>query len=116
MAFRRGGGEMRHPVSTRGYVEGRSGAMQVRLVRGSGVPGSPEHADPGSSKDANSVRVVAAARARAVIDVSGPRMGVAGLIGQAGKRAAQAVVAGESEHDAAVLARFVGDGGDAGFG
>ena len=51
-----------------------------------------------------------------MIDVCRPGVGMARLIGEAGERAAQAVVAGEAKDHAAMFAGFVGDGGDTGLG
>ena len=107
---------MRHPVSTHGRFEGHGAAMQVWLVRGSGEPGSPQDADPSAREYANGVRMIAAARASAGVDVGGPCVGVTGVIGEAGQGASQAVVTGPSEGDAALLAGFEGERGDAGLG
>ena len=60
--------------------------------------------------------VVGAAVARAVVDVVGPGVPVAGAVGEDGEVVAQAFVAGPAEADGAVFAGLFGDGGLAGVG
>src|SRR6266508_2019635 len=107
---------MRHPVSTLGKLKGNGSTMQVRLVRGSGEPGTPEHAHPSAREDANGVRVITASGAGAVIDGGSPGTAMTRLIGEASKCAAQAVVASPAEGHRALLAGLVGHWRDTCFG
>src|SRR5439155_20726209 len=93
-------GRVRHPVSSLRRCEGGSGAVAAEVVRGAVLPTPPEHAHPGSSEDANSVGMVAAAPERALVDGGGPGRGVAGVVGKGGECRAQALVAGPAERDA----------------
>ena len=89
--------------------------MSRRIVKGSVLPGAPEHAHPGSGEDADGMRVVAAAAFGALIDVGGPGRAMPGVVGKAGDGGAQAVIAGPAEDDAAAFAGLVGDWADAGL-
>ncbi len=113
----RAAGGMRHPVSTPScFEEQLSGAVLSGVVGFAIVPGAPDDAQPSASEDANGVRVVAAPGLGLGVDVSGPGIGMARVVGQAGKRCAQTVIAGPAEDDRLGLARCVGDGSDAGLG
>ena len=90
--------------------------MEVWVVGFAIDPGAPDDAQPGAREDANGVRMVAAARAGLRVDDGRPRRGVARVVGQAGQRGAQAVIAGPAEGHGLGLARGVGDGRDAGLG
>src|SRR6185437_15458282 len=87
-----------------------------RVIRFAIRPSSPDHAHPGTSEDAHGVRVIAAAGAGPVVDVSGPDAGVPRVVGEAGQSGAQAMVAGAAEGDGPGFARRVGDGTNTGFG
>jgi len=89
--------------------------MSRRIVKGSVLPGAPEHAHPGSGEDADGMRVVAAAAFGALIDVGGPGRAMPGVVGKAGDGGAQAVIAGPAEDDTAAFAGLVGDWADAGL-
>ena len=91
----------------------RRAAMSRRIVKGSVLPGAPEHAHPGSGGDADGMRVVAAAAFGALIDVGGPGRAMPGVVGKAGDGGAQAVIAGPAEDDTAAFAGLVGDWADA---
>ena len=106
---------MRHPVSSCERVVGGGGAVQRRVIAGPIRPSAPEHAYPGPGEDANGVRMVAAAGLGALVDIGGPWGGVAGVVGEAGDRRAQAVIAGPAEDDAAALARGMCDRTGAGL-
>jgi len=84
--------------------------MSRRIVKGSVLPGAPEHAHPGSGEDTDGMRVVAAAAFGALVDVAGPGRAMPGVVGKAGDGGAQAVIAGPAEDDAAAFAGLVGDG------
>jgi hypothetical protein len=88
---------MRRPVSTLSFLESPESAMFGRVVRESVLPHAPDHSDPGTTKDADGVRMVAAASPRPSVYVSGPRVPVAGRIGEGSYRVAQAFVAGPTE-------------------
>ncbi len=60
--------------------------------------------------------VIATSATGAAVDVGGPWRAVAGVVSEAGERQAEALVASEAERDAAVLARSVRHGRDAGLG
>src|SRR5919198_3240539 len=100
----------------RGIEEGLRAAMGGGIIRGAVLPAAPEHAHPGAGKDADRVRVIAAARAGAAVDISPPGRAVPRVVGEADHRLAQALVAGPAEAHAAVLAGRVGDRRGAGFG
>ena len=86
---------MRHPVSTPSCFEEKlSGAVLGRVVGFAIVPGAPDDAQPGTSEDTDGVRVVAASGLCLGVDAGGPGIGVARVVGQAGKSCAQAVIAG----------------------
>ena len=68
--------------------------MSRRIVKGSVLPGAPEHAHPGSGEDTDGMRVVAAAAFGALVDVAGPGRAMPGVVGKAGDGGAQAVIAG----------------------
>ena len=110
---------MRHPVSTpallRGCWEVSGAAVEAGFVGFSGLPATPEDAEPGASEDADSVRMIAAAISGASVDVSGPRRAVARVVGEADDGLAKTLVARPAEGDAALLAGCVGDGSDTGF-
>ena len=91
-------------------------AVLGRVVGLAVGPGAPEDARPGAGEDADGVGMVAASGAGAAVDVGGPGALVAGVVGQAGERGAQALVAGPAPADASGLAALIGDGGDAGLG
>jgi ABC-type dipeptide/oligopeptide/nickel transport system ATPase subunit len=59
--------------------------------------------------------VVAAAAAGLAVDLGDPGAGVAGVVGEAGQREAQALVADPAEDDGAAFAGLFGDGGNAGL-
>src|SRR6188768_613641 len=104
---------MRHPVSTpRCLEEQLSGAVLSWIVGFVVGPGAPDDAQPGTSEDANGVWVVAATGLGLGIDMSSPIIGMSRVVGQAGKRCAQTVVAGPAEDDRLGLARRVSDGSD----
>src|SRR5947207_10713892 len=107
---------MRHPVSTPCCVETERGTMASGIVSASIGPHTPEHAGPGAGEDANGVRMIATARAGLGIDGRRPLRCMARVIGEAGNGAAQAVVAGPAEGDAAALAGLVSQRRDAGLG
>src|SRR5438093_6338384 len=86
------------------------------LVGRARLPTAPQNAEPGAGEDADGVRMVAAAGASSTVDVGGPRGGVTRVVGEAGQRLSQALVAREAEGDAAVLAGSMGDGRYAGLG
>ena len=98
-----GGVRLRAPVS-------------ARVVGDAVGPGAPEDARPGAGQDADRVGVIAAAGAGAPVDVGGPGALAAGVVGHAGERSTQALVAGPAPADASGLAALIGDGNDAGLG
>src|SRR3972149_11808498 len=101
---------MRHPVSTPRCLEQRlSRAMLGRVVGFSISPRTPDDAQPGAREDAYGVGMITAAGSCLGIDVRGPGVGVARVIGQAGERGAQAVSAGPAEGNGLGSARLVGD-------
>ena len=53
-------------------------AMSRRIVKGSVLPGTPEHAHPGSGQDTDGMRVVAAAAFGALVRCRQPRASYAG--------------------------------------
>ena len=96
---------MRHPVSSReSLVVGAGGVVQLWVVGGAVGPGSPEDAYPGTSEDADGVRMVAATALGAPLDIGGRGRAVPGVVGAAGDRRAPAVIAGPSEDDATAFA------------
>jgi hypothetical protein len=108
---------MRHPVSTPiCFEEQLSGAMLSRVVGFAIGPGAPDDAQPGAGEDADGVRVVAAAGLGLGVDMGGPGIGVARVVGHAGESGTQSVVASPAEGDGLGLARLVGDRSDAGLG
>src|SRR5437868_133979 len=72
-------------------------AMSRWIVKGSVLPGAPEHAHPSSCEDANGMRVIAATAFGALVDVGGPGRAMPGVVGKAGDGSAQAVIAGPAE-------------------
>src|SRR6516162_3780932 len=90
-------------------------AMSRRIVKRSVLPGTPEHAHPGSGEDTDGMRVVAAAASGALVDVGGPGRAMPRVVGKAGDGGAQTVIAGPAEDDASAFAGLVGDGADAGL-
>ena len=107
----------RLPVSTPASSGKLLGAgVTGKVVGRVAGPGAPQHARPSARDDADGVRMVAAARAGATVDVSGPGRGVARVVGPGADGLTEAVVARPSEGDAARLPALVGDGTDAGLG
>ena len=101
---------MRLPVSTFNAEkpeEGLGGGVFGGVVGLAVGPGAPEDARPGSGQDAVGVGVVAASRPGAPVDVGGPGALVAGVVGHAGERGAQALVAGPAPADGFGLAALV---------
>src|SRR5438552_6611125 len=96
--------------------QGTRPPMSRRIVGLAVLPTTPQHAQPGTTQDADRVRMIAAAIPSPTVDLCRPERGVARVVGEAGHGPTQALVAGPAIADAAVLARFIGDGRDAGLG
>src|SRR5882724_9117339 len=111
----REGGNMRHPVSTSCELKALGGAVLRRVVRFAIEPCTPDHAHPSAREDAHGVRMITAAATSFRVDVRGPGTGVTGVVGQAGERGAQAMVAGPAEGDSSAFAGLIGQRSDAGF-
>ena len=91
---------MRHPVSTPCRFEHElSAAMLFRVVEYAVGPGTPDDAQPSATEDVHSKRVIAASGPGLCVDACGPGIGVTRVVGHAGQRCAQAVVAGPAEPD-----------------
>ena len=71
----------RQPFAIWSPVAGTT-AMSRRIVKGSVLPGAPEHAHPGSGEDTDGMRVVAAAAFGALVDSRWPRASYAGSCAQ----------------------------------
>src|SRR5690242_21610813 len=67
-------------------------------------PAAVDHPDPGAGQYPHGVGVVMAAGQRVGVDLRRPRAGVAAVVGEAGDRFAEALVAGPAEVHGAVLA------------
>src|SRR6516165_8789965 len=94
--------------------EANSGGVVGGVVGLAIRPAAPDDADPGPCQDAHRVGVVAASGDGALVDVGGPRAGVAGVVREAGDRFAEPFVARPAEVDRLVLAGLLGDRGGAG--
>ena len=90
------------------------GAVAGGVVGDVVLPAAPDDGGPGTGKDANGVRVAHAAGAGSGVDVGGPGVGVAGVVGEVGQRSAEFGVGGVAEADGAVFAGFEGDRAGAG--
>ena len=107
---------MRHPVSTPCCDGRQGGAMACDIVGGAIVPHAPQYAGPSARQDADGVRMIATARACFGINLGCPLRSVARVVGETGKGATQAMVAGPAERDAATLPRLVSQRCHTGFG
>jgi hypothetical protein len=109
---------VRHTVSSLIWsgCEPCCGGVPGGIVGCGVVPGFPDDAGPGSGEDSDGMLVLAAAASGFAVDGGGPWGSMSGVVGEAGEGAAEAVVAGPSEDDAAALAGGVGDRSDAGLG
>ena len=71
------------------------------VVGGVGLPAVPDDVEPGAGEDAGGVGVIVFAGAGAVVEVGGPRVGMAGIVGEVADGIAQLFVAGPSKADGA---------------
>ena len=68
----------------------------------------PDDEQPGKGEDADRVRVVVAASAGALVEVRGPRVGLAAVAGEVADGVAELFVACPAETDSAALAGLTG--------
>ena len=108
---------MRHPVSTpRSFEQNLRAAVTSRVVGFALNPCARDHAQPGTGEYAYGVRVIAATQLGFCVDIGGPGVGVARVVGQTGNGCTQAVVAGPAKCHRLGLARGIGHGSYASFG
>jgi hypothetical protein len=74
------------------------------------LPATPDLERPGAGEDVNGVRVAHAAGPGPGVDVGGPGVGVAGVVGEVGQRPAQLGVDLVAEADGVVFAGGVSKG------
>ena len=102
---------MRSPMSSRLVLRGEEalqGAVPVGVVCGAVLPAVPDDVEPGSGEDAGGVGVVVSACSGSAIEVGGPGVGVAGVVGEVAEGIAEFSVAGPAESDGAHFARLAG--------
>jgi hypothetical protein len=92
------------PVSSLLGDESLIAAVEGRIVGSVVLPAAPDHLEPGPGQDADGVGVAMAAGSGLLVDVSCPRVVVAGVTGKVHDRSAELLVAGKAEHDLLVLA------------
>src|SRR5215211_7570743 len=109
---------MSSPVSTPNLLilveESLEGSVAGGVVGGVVLPAVPDHVEPGAGEDAHGVRVVLAAGDGLVVEVRGPRVGLAAVGGEVADGVAQLAVDRPAEGDDFVLAGLAGRGGGAG--
>ena len=81
--------------------QGLQGSVAGGLVGGVDLPAVPDDVEPGACQDAGGVGVVVSAGAGAVVEVGGPGVGVARVVGEVADGIAQLFVAGPSKADGA---------------
>ncbi len=99
-----------------GLVAALGADVEVWIVRPPVLPASPEHADPGSSQDADRVRVVTATCPSGAVLLRGPLTGVSAVVGEGHERSAKPLVAGQAKEDGKLLSRGARNGRGTGFG
>ncbi len=100
---------MRRPVSTLGRKT-YGLAVLGGVVQGAFTPAFPDDTGPGARKDADRVRVIAAALASSPVHISSPGRALTGVRRKAGEGFTELAIAGPAKAHSSLLTRRVGNG------